>query len=294
MIIFITGVECDMDWKSRLDSSMKDRRSLLCIGLDTDMGRFPPDIKENENAQFLINREIVRATADIAAAYKPNLAFYEVEGEKGLRALKDTVMMVREEAPHAITILDAKKGDIGNTSNAYARAAFEMLQADGVTVNPYMGLDAVYPFSKYTDKLVFVLCRTSNKAAPEVQDLTVEGEPFYLRMARTIRGWNQGGNLGVVVGATYPDELGLVREVIGNDMPILIPGIGAQGGNLREVLEKGTNEAGGGVLINISRGIMFAFQQKGEEGTGFAEAAKASAREYYKTILETMESLGRW
>jgi orotidine-5'-phosphate decarboxylase len=188
-------------------------------------------------------------------------------------------------------ILDAKKGDIGNTSKAYAKAAFESLGADSITVNGYMGKDAVTPFSDHSDKLVFVLCRTSNKAAGEVQDTKAPEDPFYLKMAEMIDGWNENDNLGMVVGATFPEELKRVREKVGYEMPILVPGIGAQGGDIEKVLEYGTNDEGWGVLINVSRGIMFAFLK---EGGNYEEAAREAALRYHGSIKAGMSLLGRW
>ncbi|MGA1820976.1 MAG: orotidine-5'-phosphate decarboxylase [Thermoplasmatota archaeon] len=289
--IFTPVVDMNMPWKQKLRRSIDVRKTLLCVGLDTDLGRFPSDLIRDLGGQVGINREIVSATSDLAAAYKPNLAFYEKEGPEGIRALHDTVRMIREEAPGSIVILDAKRGDIGNTSKAYASAAFDSMKADSITVNAYMGKDAVIPFSADPEKLVFVLCRTSNQAASEIQDLEMDGEPLYLRMARIIKGWNDNDNLGLVVGATFPEELKRIREAVGFDMPILVPGVGAQGGDLRPVLEYGTDISGSGVLINVSRGIMFAFQN---DGGSLGESARQAASGYYQMIRSEMEKLGRW
>jgi orotidine-5'-phosphate decarboxylase len=279
-----------MDWKEKLESSLK-KRTLLCVGLDTDMDRFPEELRSGELPQFERNKELIDATADLAAAYKLNQAFYEVQGSDGVAALEKTIAYISGKHPDILIILDAKKGDIGNTSKAYARAAFKSLGVDSITVNGYMGKDAVIPFSDYPDKLVFVLCRTSNKTAGEVQDTKAPEDPFYLKMAELIDEWNERGNLGMVVGATFPEEMKRVRMKVGYEMPILVPGVGSQGGDLEKVLEFGTDDVGWGVLINVSRGIMFAFQK---EGGGYKEAARNAALRFHGSIRGGMSSLGRW
>lgn len=278
-----------MNWKEMLDRAVSSKRSLLCVGLDTDMARFGEDAD-----QLDINRSIIRATADLAVAYKPNMAFYEAEGYRGMKVLEETIKVIRDEAPNTLIILDAKKGDIGNTSRAYARSAFEVIGADSITVNAYMGRDAVEPFSEYQDKLIFVLCRTSNKGASEVQDLIFGDERLYNIMARNIRTWDQHGNLGAVVGATYPEELGRVREILGPSTPILIPGVGTQGGDLKKVLTNGTNEEGTGVLINVSRGIMFAFLKDEYQGLSMGEAARRETLKLHGMIRAELTQDGRW
>jgi orotidine-5'-phosphate decarboxylase len=280
-----------MDWKEKLGSSLQ-RRTLLCIGLDTDMERFPPHLRQEPDAQFRRNKELIDATADLAAAFKLNQAFYEAQGKMGTDSLERTVSYIRQNHPSILIILDAKKGDIGNTSKAYAKAAFETLGADSITVNAYMGKDAVVPFSTYSDRIVFVLCRTSNSSAGEVQDMVVGDEPFFLKIASLISSWNDQGNIGMVLGATFPEEIQKVREKVGFEMPILVPGIGAQGGDLRKVLENGTDEKGWGVLINVSRGIMFAFSK--DEERDYIEAARKAAEHYLRSIRDEMVTLGRW
>jgi orotidine-5'-phosphate decarboxylase len=245
-------------------------------------------------SQFQVNREVVDATKEHAAAYKLNMAFYESEGESGLRAMTDTVAYIRDTAPHSLAILDGKKGDIGNTSEAYAKAAFITAKAHSVTLNAYMGSDAVCPFSSYKDRLSFILCRTSNKGAGQVQDLSSPSEPLFVTMARLVRSWNVNGNLGLVVGATFPDELGLVRSVVGEGMPILVPGIGAQGGDLRRVLEVGTDSKGAGVLINVSRDIMFSFMRPENSGRRLGVCAGEAARGYREMVRTVLEGLDRW
>lgn len=281
-----------MRWRNLLDRSADERRTLLCIGLDTDMERLRRE-GAGHLTQFEINREIVQNTWETAAAYKLNMAFYEAEGAGGISDLKKTVDLIKEEHPEILVILDAKKGDIGNTSKAYARAAFRHLNVDSVTLNAYMGRDAVDPFSEDPDRLSFVLCRTSNRAASEVQDHGDE-EKMYIRMARLVKKWNDNGNLGLVVGATFPEEISTVRSVVGNDMPILVPGVGAQGGDLSKVLELGTDEKGGNVLINVSRGIMFAFSKDDAPVSDLGSYSKEAARSYCDDIKEELERCGRW
>ena len=249
----------------------------LVVGLDTDPARIPASVAPGAPAGERVvefNRAIVAATADLAAAYKPNSAFYEALGAAGWAALEETVAAVRAEAPGAAAILDAKRADIGSTNAGYVAAAFERLGADAVTVHPYLGGEALAPFLERRDKLVFVLARTSNPGAGELQDLLADGLPLYRHVARAVaRDWNGGGNCGLVVGATYPEELRAVREDVPAEMPILIPGAGAQGGDVAAVV--GANRAAGSdaYLINASRSIIYA-----SSGEDFAVAARAAAQ----------------
>jgi orotidine-5'-phosphate decarboxylase len=281
-----------MRWREILDRAVEERRTVLCIGLDTDMTRFA-DEGIIGRSQFEINREIIEYTHEYAAAYKLNQAFYEAEGPEGSYCLKKTVDLIKKHYPEILVILDSKKGDIGNTSKAYARAAYDHLGVDSVTLNPYMGRDAVDPFSMDRDRLGFVLCRTSNKAASSVQDHGGD-PPLFLKMAELIKTWNERGNLGLVVGATYPDEMEKIRERIGFEMPILVPGVGAQGGDLRKVLDKGSDQQGGNVLINVSRGIMFEFSRHKDGSERLGEYAAGAAEDYRGRIREEMKRCGRW
>ena len=205
----------------RLDEACELSRSLVCVGLDPD-----PELMPLSNV-FEFNRAIVDATADLVCAYKPNLAFYEAMGIDGLKGLRDTISYIKERAPHAILIGDGKRGDIGSSAKAYARAMFEVWGFDVTTAVPYLGEDALEPLLKYEDRGVFVLCRTSNPGSREFQDLAVvsgsEKSPLYQHVAKASSGWNRRGNVGLVVGATYPEELRCVRELCPN-MPFLIPG----------------------------------------------------------------------
>jgi orotidine-5'-phosphate decarboxylase len=218
------------------------------------------------------NRDIIKATHDHVCAYKPNIAFYEAQGDQGILALIRTIGLIHEIAPDVPVILDCKRADIGNTNRGYATAAFDLFGADAITVHPYLGAEALAPFLERGDKGVIVLCRTSNKGAGEFQDLVVpneEGyaptEPLYLRVARNVRyRWNKNGNCGLVVGATYPEELAKVRAIVGH-IPILIPGIGTQGGDVEKTVRNGRDVGGQGMIINSSSGIIFAKPQRETE-----------------------------
>jgi orotidine-5'-phosphate decarboxylase len=249
----------------------------LAVGLDTDPARIPEPVAPGGSpAERVIefNRAIVAATAGLAAAYKPNAAFYEALGADGFRALEETIAAVREHAPEAAVVLDAKRADIGSTNAGYVAAAFERLGADAITVHPYLGGEALAPFLARAEKLVFVLARTSNPGAGELQDIEDrEGVPLYRRVARAVAGgWNAAGNCGLVVGATYPEELGAIRADVPAAMPILVPGAGAQGGDVAAVV--GANRAAGSdaYLIAASRSILYA-----SAGEDFADAARDAA-----------------
>lgn len=215
----------------------------VCIGLD--------------KGDFEFDKNIIDQTFDLVCAYKPNSAFYEAEGAAGLETLKKTIHYIREKSPDIPIILDAKRGDIGNTNEAYVKAIFDDLGVDAVTIHPYLGKEAVEPFLQRTEKGIIVLVKTSNPGAGEFQDLMVDGKPLYQVVAEHVATeWNTNGNCAVVVGATYPDELKKVREIVG-DMPILVPGIGAQGGDLENALKNGLNSQKQGLIISSSRGIIF-------------------------------------
>jgi orotidine-5'-phosphate decarboxylase len=231
----------------------RSNNSLVCVGLDSDIERIPRFLidKFKDQAVLEFNKQIIDATKDLVCAYKLNIAFYV--GPKGLEILKAT----RDYIKDIPVICDAKCADIGSSSRAYAKALFDVYGFDAVVVNPYLGYDSLKPFFEYKDKGVFVLCRTSNPGAREFQDLPCNGKPLYQVVAHRIKEWNEG-NLGVVAGATYPKELGIIRKIVGEDVPMLIPGIGAQGGSLKEAVEWGTNSKGELAIINSSRGIIFA------------------------------------
>lgn len=227
----------------------------VCVGLDSEMEkvrRSEPDVGVTQ-ALLHFNRRIVRATADLVCAFKPNIAFYEAQGEAGLLALRQTIHFIHETFPEVPVILDAKRADIGRTNLGYVAAAFEELEADAITVNPYLGEEALRPFLDREEKGIIVLCRTSNPGAGEFQDLLVDGDPLYLHVARAVdTRWNRHGNCAIVVGATYTGELARVREVVPN-LPLLIPGIGTQGGDVEATVRAAKHN----MIINSSSGIIF-------------------------------------
>ncbi len=237
-----------------------DKNKFLCVGLDPDLEKMPENIRTLNVGESILtfNRAIIDATADVAGSYKPNSAFYEAHGEEGWRALRETILYIQQKAPDVPVILDAKRGDIGNTNNGYVRAAFDDLKADAITVHPYLGGEALTPFLEQKNKGIFVLCRTSNPGAGELQDFFVEDEPLYMHVARTIsEKWNENGNCGLVVGATYPEELQKIRtEVL--MLPILIPGTGTQGGDLQKSVSYGKDSNGKGFILAIGRAIIYA------------------------------------
>lgn len=254
---------------------------VLCVGLDSEYSRLPAVVTAGRSpgeAMLAFNVAIVQATHPYVCCYKPNSAFYEAQGPEGLEALGESIAWIKQHHPDIPILLDAKRGDIGSTSEAYARAAFEVLGADAVTVNPYLGRDALEPFLSHRGKGIFVLVKTSNPGAGELQDLTVDGNPLYLHVARlAARDWNRHGNIGLVVGATQPEALRQVRREVG-DVPILIPGIGAQAGDLRSVLAA-RDSSGGGILINVARSVLFA-----SSGPDFADAARHTVEELDEEI----------
>jgi len=252
-----------MSFRRKLRESTERNRSLLCIGLDPDPAKIPAGITV---AQF--NRAIIEATSDLVCAYKPNLAFYEALGLEGLRALEDTIRAVPPGLP---TIGDAKRSDIGNTARQYAYALFDSFGFDAATLNPYLGFDSVEPFIAYVDRGTFLLCRTSNPSAKDFQDLKIDGQPLYERVALKALDWNVHGNIGLVVGATYPQELARIRQMCPS-MPLLIPGVGAQGGDIEAVVRFGADGEGTNAIINVSRAVLYA-----SSGADFAEAARRSA-----------------
>ncbi len=259
----------EMSFIDYLDSTTKNNDSLLCIGLDIDLSRIPHIFLNKEDPIFNFNKEIISATKDLVCAYKLNIAFYEMYGMYGLEALKRTIEYLKEE--EIPVILDAKRGDIGNTALAYAKAIFEVYKADATTVNPYMGYDSIGPFAEFKDKGIFVLCLTSNPGRKDFQTIG-EIEPVFIKVAKKVKELNTNNNLGLVVGATNPAEIKEIRNIAG-DMPILIPGIGAQGGSVEAAAKFGPNKDGMRAIINSSRSIIYA--SKGED---FAGAARAEAR----------------
>jgi orotidine-5'-phosphate decarboxylase len=258
-----------MKFTDKLLNASRKNKSWLCIGLDPD-----PELMPGVDVlQF--NKAIIEATSDLVCAYKPNLAFYEALGTEGLVILEKTIKYVPGDIP---VIGDAKRGDIGNTARAYARALFSVLGFDAATVNPYLGFDSIEPFISYQNKGVFILCRTSNKGAADFQNLSTNGLPLYETVARKAKEWDIHGNIGLVVGATYPEELKKVRSIC-PEMPLLIPGIGAQGGDLASAVGCGVDARGEKAIINVSRQILYASKEK-----DFAQAARNVAEKLCNQI----------
>ena len=259
-----------MDFKEKLFQAVQRNNSQVCIGLDPDVASMP------QIGVFEFNKSIIEATYDLVCAYKPNLAFYEALGMEGLVALQKTVEYIPDDIP---IIGDAKRSDIGNTARAYAKAMFEAFGFDATTVNPYLGYDSVAPFLEYTNKGVFILCRTSNPGASDFQAVSCSGgrrikQPLFELVAQKAKGWNQYGNVGLVVGATYPQELKRVRELC-PEMVLLIPGIGAQGGDLATAVRYG----GGKAIFTSSRQILYA-----SKGKDFAQAARRATLELRQQV----------
>ena len=254
----------------QLARAWETNNSLVCVGLDPEIERFPAHVRAEASPIFHFNRAIIDATADLVCAYKPQFAHYaayEAEDQ-----LERTIEYIHRTHPGVPVILDAKRGDIGNTAERYASEAFERYGADAVTVNPYLGGDSLEPFLRHSERGVLVLCRTSNPGAGDLQDLSVGGRPLYQVVAElAARRWNSRGNCLLVVGATYPRELAEVRALVG-DMPLLVPGVGAQGGDVERVVQQGGTRSGTGLIISSSRAILYA-----SGGEDFAQAARAAA-----------------
>jgi orotidine-5'-phosphate decarboxylase len=267
-----------MDFIEKLAKASQKNRSLLCVGLDPDPALLPPG-----TGIFEFNRGIIDATADLVCAYKPNIAFYEALGNDGLDALKRTRDYIGGDIP---VIVDAKRGDIGNTVKAYARSLFDYFGFDATTASPYLGFDSLEPFIQYRDRGVLILCRTSNPGAADFQSLVCEfegkSERLFEIVAEKVNSWNEHGNLGLVVGATYPEELKLVRQRY-PDMPLLIPGVGTQGGELAPVVKYGADTGRRRTIINSSRQVLYA-----SRGKDFAEAARRAAVELRDRINDIL------
>lgn len=257
---------------NQLITQIKQKKSFLCIGLDVDLDKIPSHLLQEEDPIFAFNKAIIDATHQLCVAYKPNTAFYEAYGLKGWKALEKTINYINENHPDIFTIADAKRGDIGNTSTMYAKAFFEDLAFDSVTVAPYMGKDSVEPFLAFENKHTILLALTSNEGAFDFQTKTVDGKELYKQVLETSRTWKNAENLMYVVGATKAEYLADIRNII-PDSFLLVPGVGAQGGNLQDVCKYGMN-AQVGLLINSSRGIIYASNNE-----DFAQAVTAKALE---------------
>ena len=261
-----------------LDASWDSQQSLLCIGLDPDLEKLPVSLRTHKTPLFAFNREIIDATACRVCAFKPQIAYYAAIGAE--RQLELTIEYIKLNYPQIPVILDAKRGDIGATAKMYALEAFVRYQADAVTVNPYMGGDTLAPFLEYEEKGVIILCRTSNPGSGDIQQLLDQSVSVAHHVAiQAASHWNANGNVGLVVGATWPREIGEIRKLVG-DMPLLIPGVGAQGGDLDAVLANGLTARGTGLLVNVSRAIIYA----GAGGRDFTAAVATAAESLCRQI----------
>lgn len=280
----IGGLAIKMIFKEKLLTAQQASQSWLCVGLDPVMARLPVTTRSSRSPLLTFGRRIIESTADIVCAYKPNLGFWLAEGVAGIEALQQLIDEIPAQVP---IILDGKFNDVGHTAEAYAKAAFETFGVDAVTANPYLGLDTLAPFLKMEEHGVFLLARTSNPSAPTLQDLEVAGQPLYEEVARLAGQWNDElpGTCGLVVGATYPEELGVVRE-IAPQLPFLIPGIGAQGGDLDQAVIYGPAVDGVGPVINSSRGILYASSEP-----DFGEAAREAALTIRERINQKRQAI---
>lgn len=293
-----------MTFNEKLIRASEQNKSWLCVGLDPDLSKMPKHLGSDPEAVLKFNKAIIESTSDLVCAFKPNSAFYEPLGPDGMAVLKESIEAVPDGIP---VILDFKRSDIGNTAAMYARSAFEYYGVDAVTVNPYLGIDSIEPFMSYKDKGVIVLCLTSNRSSfelqrqlmlidevpplknlsPQAKAKTIE-EFFrcstiavYTHIARLAMEWNINGNIGLVVGATSPKELEKIRDLVGDRIPILIPGIGAQGGDLQSAVKAGSNSDGNFAIINVSRGIIYS-----DSGESFQEAVRSKAKSYREAIYD--------
>lgn len=269
-----------MDFKTKLKKISIKNNSLVCVGLDSDFDKLPSHLKSKKNPQFEFNKAIIDSTYNLVCAYKPNTAFYEAGGSEGIKQLKLTVAYLKDKYPDIPVILDAKRADIGNTNLGYIKYAFDYLGADAITLHWYVGKEGLKPFLDLKDKGLFIYCRSSNAGAGEFQDLLLsksqpaeasakEGIPLFQIIAEHItRDWNYNHNCGLIFGATYPAELEIVRHIVG-EMPLLIPGIGAQGADVEKTVKAGVDSQGMNAIINSSRGIIFA-----SVNTDFAQKAR--------------------
>jgi orotidine-5'-phosphate decarboxylase len=270
--------------QDQLISQIHKKQSFLCIGLDVDLEKVPPHLLKEEDSIFAFNKAIIDATHHLCVAYKPNTAFYEAYGLKGWKALEKTIRYLNETHPEIFTIADAKRGDIGNTSTMYAKAFFQDMAFDSVTVAPYMGKDSVEPFLAFENKHTILLALTSNEGAFDFQTKTVDGKELYKQVLETSKTWKHAENLMYVVGATKAEYLAEIRTIIPNSF-LLVPGVGAQGGNLQDVCKYGMNHQVG-LLINSSRGIIYA-----SNSADFAMVAAQKAEELQR---EMQAILAKW
>ena len=269
-----------MNALDKILKAQSKNNSMICVGLDLDPKRMPADYSKNTKGMFDFAMQIIESTADQVAAYKPNIAFYESLGGEGISLLGQIVKRIPKDIP---VILDAKRGDIGNTASHYAEAIFGQMDADWVTLNPYMGYDSLRPFLENKEKGAFILCLTSNTGSKDFQTLMIDGKPLYKVVAEKVAYWNKARNLGLVVGATAPEQLTEVRAVA-EDMPLLIPGVGAQGGSLEKAVLNGTDSFQKPALINVSRSVLYA-----SSGADFARKAREEVMRLNQAVKDLRE-----
>lgn len=268
-----------MNFREKFDAIVNKNNSLLCVGLDSERAKLPHHLLKDKTPQFTFNKAIIDATHGLVCCYKINTAFYEAYGVEGIKQLKQTCDYMNERYSDIPFILDAKRADIGNTNTGYKTFAFDWLKADAITIHPYLGKEAVQPFLDRKEKGIFILCRTSNPGAGEFQDLQTKGKPLYQIVAEHVaKDWDDNHNCGLVVGATYPTELKNVRHIVGN-MPILIPGIGAQGADIEQTVKAGIDSTGKRAIIHAARSIIFA-----SSNGSFAQKARVEAMKLRDTI----------
>ena len=261
-----------MTFIDTIEAAWERNNSLLCVGLDSDLEKIPEHLRKKDKPLFEFNKAVIESTADLVCAFKPQIAYYSASGSE--RELEMTIEYIHQNHPEIPVILDAKRGDIGATARMYAKEAFDRYKADAVTVNPYMGSDTLEPFLERKEKGIIILCRTSNPGAKDIQDKKVNGMMLYQLIAsKAVDEWNFNNNVLLVVGATYPKELREIRSIVG-DMPFLVPGIGVQGGDVQKAVSNGKDSKGTGMIINSSRGIIYA-----SNGIDFADAARSAAKQ---------------
>lgn len=271
--------------KSQLFEQIKQKQSFLCVGLDTDINKIPETLLATDDPVFEFNKQIINKTAEFAVAYKPNTAFYEVYGAKGWQSLERTIQYIHNNHPDILVIADAKRGDIGNTSANYANAFFKTLKADAITVAPYMGKDSVEPFLGFEDKWVILLALTSNQGSKDFQYSEIGNQLLYEKVLQTATTWADAEKMMFVVGATHPEELGKIRKML-PDYFFLVPGVGAQGGDLQAVADHGLNDECG-LLVNSSRGIIYA-----SNSSDFALKAGEKAKELQQQMSKILKEKG--
>ncbi len=272
-----------MNFLEKLDAVAEKNKSLVCIGLDTDPRKLPQHLAASPDPEVAFNHAIIEATSDLVLAYKLNIAFYDGMGRRGYDVLRRTLDAI---PAGVVTIGDAKRADIGNTTDHYARALFDDLGFDAITTTPYMGRDSVEPFIRHPDKGIFMLALTSNPGSQDFQYLEAGGMPLYKHVITRVMEWNGHGNCGLVIGATHPEELADVRRMVG-DMPILVPGLGAQGGDMERTVRAGATASGGRVLFNNSRAVIYA-----SHGEDFAMAARRATDEMRRAVAGVLDVAG--